>query len=262
MSINLEKYLEKTHPKIVHASKCICKSILSEVNVGKQSTKNGSRSIEVEACFGSLVIQKGKKNIFTNAMRIDKLLEKFESFSGWDCKSDDWYSVYDYYLYNEHQQRVRVIFRNGERSTEHISKISLASKDFIQNGSKYVTRINIKRETQIVSEDTLDIMRFRSMKISFRKSMQIRSASIKGVSFRYEFICYWTGNTYKAAEKKMKTSPPISSVEIEIVFDDNEYNNEPSWRALSADEVLMLSADLIIKCKDLFKNESEFKSVQ
>lgn len=213
--------------------------------------------LEIEAIFGRLCYTSSGGRHFENALPVDiinKILTILSSFSEWDSISD-WFIVYDYYTSD--RERIRVSYKNKTQKITRIKKHSLSHKDFAyQHPQKtpddpkcpsswklrdYLIRVNMKFEaTQPSSEERIE---FTSVKLSVRKYFVLRSSSLPLVSFKFELIQYWIGDTVKEAEQKMKLHPPECTFECEII-------NLPSEDTLTNAQKSLLFTSLLLKMQD------------
>jgi len=211
---------------------------------------DGSGELEVEAIFGRLCY--GESQYFDNTlpvMVINKILTILTSFGSWDSISD-WYIVYDYYTTD--QDRIRVSYENKMQKITRLTNKSLSFKHCAYSQEKksnspswklrdYLVRVNMKYEVK--SADVEEIVEFKSVKISIRKYFILQSSSIPAISFRFELIQFWTGETLTTAEKNMKTEEPKCTFECEII-------NLPQKDTLTEAQKALVFTSLLLKMQD------------
>jgi hypothetical protein len=241
---NFRYHFYRTYPQVAAAAESLVtfyNNALSKI----PPTANGA--LEIESLFGRRHYYANKTHPrFDNSLTMQimkQLSSMLESFSEWDSITD-WFIVYDYYA--SKTDRVRVKYVNNVQSVSCIRKHRLSQTDFAYGKDSkwalrdYLTRVNMKFEEEV---PMVGLVNFKTVKISIRKLFTIASANVNRVSWTFEIVQYWTGNSLADAENAMKTTEPTWSLECEIV-------NIPSNNTLTEKDKFVMFASLLLKMQD------------
>jgi len=241
---NFRFHFHRAHPQITGAAE----TLVTCFNNALQKIPPTARgNLEIESLFG-------RRHYYTNTThpRFDnsltlpimrQLTSMLESFSEWDAITD-WFIVYDYYA--SKTDRVRVKYVDSTQTVTCIRKHRLSQTDFAYGTDSkwslrdYLTRVNMKFEEELPLDGLVE---FKSVKISLRKMFTVASTNVNNVSWTFEVIQYWTGNSLAEAEKAMRTTAPTWSLECEIV-------NIPPNNTLTEKEKFVMFASLLLKMQD------------
>jgi hypothetical protein len=247
--------LFRQYPQIASSVPCLVNEYeqsLLAIQKLKSDSKTGE--LEVEAMFGKLLFTPSGSKHFQNKLPVEimnKLMAILFSYTNWNIISD-WYVVSDYYT--QKKERIRVSYENKQQKVTRVLKHSLSHTDMIyenvnpEQTSKaiwplrnHIVRVNMKFEECLAN--TEEIVGFDSVKLSLRKYFLLASTSVPAVSYRFELIQFWMGNTVEEAEQKMKSQPPQCAFECEII-------NLPNDDSLSDTQKSMVFASLLLKMQD------------
>jgi hypothetical protein len=238
--------LYRQYPHVYNVVVCLVQEYNNALKTIEAMNKKGE--LEVEALFGRLCY--GESQYFDNTLPVpvmNKLLTMLSSFGSWDSISD-WYIVYDYYTPSS--ERIRISYENKVQKITSIKKESLSFKDCSYSQDKhphvwelreYLIRVNMKYEVKSI--EVAEMTEFNSIKISMRKYFVLRSSNLPAISFRFELIQFWIGETTTEAEQKMKNEEPKCTFECEII-------NLPQTNTLTDSEKSLLFTSLLLKMQD------------
>lgn len=199
----------------------------------------------ISAVFGRLC--HGDKAHFDSNLAISEIntiFTQLNSFDSWDSISD-WFLQYEYRVGSN--TNVRVSYENKRQVIRTITERKLSAIDCsyrqanaAQKVSDSLTRICMTWEQEAAAMS--ELASFGSVQVSMRKYFVIRSSNMQSVSFRFELIQYWEGETTEEAEKNMRTNIPLCSFRCEAVTNASV--------VLSTAEKSVLFVSLLLKMQD------------
>jgi hypothetical protein len=171
----------------------------------------------------------------------------------WASVDEDWRLVYDTYVQmpstSSAEPCTRARLRNVDGiSDQNITKTLLARADFnCPNPTPLHVRFQAKLERQIQSKNRNPVMLLppESVRVSMRRSFEMESESMLGVTYRFTVVKAWTGRTAKEAEMMMHAlegSPGENGVEVEV---------ELEWPCTTPERLLYSCLGVLIKTQDL-----------
>lgn len=232
----------------------VTKRLVDDFNTATHDkTFNGH--MEIEALFGRYfhnIQDESTRPRFSNDIglsALEKIFSTLGSFTDWEYVSN-WYMVYDYSV--GHLERVRVSYETTEPKIQRIHKRPVMSRDvaphspfdpmFESSNGNLTTRVNVKIEEPIV--DVPDLTTFTSVRVSVRKYFVLQSTSVPQLSWRFELVQYWLGDTVAEAEHAMTQRQDTNyAFECEVL-------NLQSHQVLSEQEKYLMFMSLLLKMQD------------
>jgi len=157
-----------------------------------------AEELEIEAMIGSRRGSGFSNELSCSAHRSATML--LQENKSWTRQEER--LVYDYYTPDK--VRIRTFTTPDQRHvTESVKKISLSCRDFTYG--EQLVRVNMKREQPVALQGHLHL--YTAVKVSFRRIFVTRSTCCPSISFRYELIRFWTGQTRQEVDRKMLTDP-------------------------------------------------------
>ena len=171
----------------------------------------------------------------------------------WTSIDAEWRLVYDTYLRlpdteDGSRNLVRVRSIDGQ-SEKNITKTLLGRIDFICPPPcelRLRFQAKLEREVQPEVRHSVLLLPPESVRVSLRRSFEVKSEKMKGVCYRFTVVKAWTGRTAKEAEIVMHNDEDQdlgeNSIEVEVELD---------WPSKSPERLLYSCLGVLVKTQDL-----------
>ena len=234
----------RLYPHLYTAMRQIVQQYDSTLQSVEQTKDHGA--LTIEASFGRLAY--GEERNFDRTIPVclmNTIFTLLSSFDAWDSISD-WFLVYEYYTSD--QTSVRISYENKVQTIQQTTKRTLSVSDCSYSTSnltwklrEYLTRVTLSIEQ--VAETMQEVSEFSSVDISMRKYFVIQSFNLPSVSFQFELVQSWVGETVAIAEERLKTSEPRCTFSCKVM-------NVSVATPLTAIEKSILFTSLLLKMQD------------